>query len=122
MALYYEPLPATMFDASAGDDLMGMGASTPDLTIWLAYWTWTDAADDAKVAALAAKQYTTCDGIAAKLGTKHPLIYANYANALQNPYQTFQGGAVAKLKAAAAKYDPQGVFQNLVPGGFKIPA
>jgi hypothetical protein len=111
-----------MFKASAGNDLMGMGASTPDLTIWLALWQWTDPADDAKVAALAAQQYKTADGIASNLGTKHPFLYANYANALQNPYQTFQGDAVSKLKAASTKYDPQGIFQTLLPGGYKIPA
>jgi hypothetical protein len=27
---------------------------------------------------------------------------------------------VEKMKAAAKKYDPFGVFQKLVPGGFKI--
>jgi hypothetical protein len=27
---------------------------------------------------------------------------------------------VEKMKAAAKKYDPSGVFQKLVPGGFKI--
>lgn len=101
---------------------MGMGASTPDLTIWLALWQWTDPADDATVAALAAQQYKNCDGIAANLGTKNAFLYSNYANALQKPYQTFQGGAVSKLQAASSKYDPQGVFQKLVPGGYKIPS
>jgi len=27
---------------------------------------------------------------------------------------------VKKMKAAAKKFDPSGVFQKLVPGGFKI--
>jgi hypothetical protein len=120
VALYYEPLPASLFKASAGNNLMGMGSSTPDLTIWLALWQWTDPADDANVQALAAEQVATAENITANLGTKHTFLYANYANALQTPYQTFQGGADAKLAAASAKYDPQGVFQKLVSGGFKI--
>ena len=28
--------------------------------------------------------------------------------------------SVARLRAASRKYDPQGVFQTLCPGGFKL--
>lgn len=38
LALYYETLPVSMFDAAEarGPNLMGMGSSTPQVTIWLA--------------------------------------------------------------------------------------
>lgn len=47
-------------------------------------------------------------------------IYLNYADISQNVYNSWGAGNVAKLKAASRKYDPTGVFQKLVPGGYKI--
>lgn len=47
--------------------------------------------------------------------------YLNYAHRSQEVIATFGADAVAKLKAASAKYDPQGVFQKLRSSGFKIP-
>ena len=34
--------------------------------------------------------------------------------------KSYGAGNVAKIRAAAAKYDPKQVFQARVPGGFKI--
>jgi hypothetical protein len=49
--------------------------------------------------------------------TTHTL---DYADITQDPLASYGAENVKKMKAAAKKYDPQGVFQNLVPGGFKI--
>lgn len=38
----------------------------------------------------------------------------------QNPLRSFGQENVAKMAAAAAKHDPDGIFQIRVPGGFKI--
>lgn len=38
----------------------------------------------------------------------------------QDPLASYGPESVKKMKAAAKKYDPFGVFQKLVPGGFKI--
>ncbi|KAK8005498.1 hypothetical protein PG990_011535 [Apiospora arundinis] len=47
-------------------------------------------------------------------------VYANYAEKSQSPYKRWGADSVAKLQAASRKYDPEGVFQNRVPGGFKV--
>lgn len=47
-------------------------------------------------------------------------VYANYADASQDPLGSYGAANVALMKAAAAKYDQEGVFQRRVPGGFKI--
>jgi len=44
----------------------------------------------------------------------------NYADNTQDPLASYGSASVKKMKAAAKKYDPSGVFQKLVPGGFKI--
>ncbi|KAH8669010.1 hypothetical protein BX600DRAFT_266336 [Xylariales sp. PMI_506] len=46
--------------------------------------------------------------------------YLNYCDGSQDPLGTYGAENIKKMKAAAAKYDPTGVFQHRVPGGFKI--
>ncbi|KAI1120034.1 hypothetical protein F5Y10DRAFT_290424 [Nemania abortiva] len=49
-----------------------------------------------------------------------PWIYMNYADRSQKVLQSYGADNVKKMKEVAAKYDPDGVFQNLCPGGFKL--
>jgi len=46
--------------------------------------------------------------------------YLNYADSYQDPLGSYGSENVEKIRAAARKFDPQGVFQTKVPGGFKI--
>ncbi|KAI4957054.1 hypothetical protein J4E86_005526 [Alternaria arbusti] len=46
--------------------------------------------------------------------------YLNYADAYQDPLGSYGSANVAKIRAAAKKYDPRGMFQTQAPGGFKI--
>lgn len=46
--------------------------------------------------------------------------YLNYCEGTQDPFATYGADNIRKMKDAAAKYDPTGVFQTRVPGGFKI--
>lgn len=46
--------------------------------------------------------------------------YGNYCDGSQNPFATYGEENIRRMKAAAAKYDPEGVFQKRVPGGFKL--
>lgn len=46
--------------------------------------------------------------------------YINYAFQDQDPLGGYGKAALGKIEAAAAKYDPGRVFQDLVPGGFKL--
>lgn len=57
---------------------------------------------------------------ATSIGANHEYIYLDYADEVQDPLASYGPGNVAKMRAAAVKYDPTGVFQNMMPGGFKI--
>ncbi|ETS73329.1 hypothetical protein PFICI_14934 [Pestalotiopsis fici W106-1] len=46
--------------------------------------------------------------------------YLNYCDGSQDPLASAGAENIRKMKAAAARYDPNGVFQSRVPGGFKI--
>ncbi|KAI3321032.1 FAD-binding domain-containing protein [Xylariaceae sp. AK1471] len=47
-------------------------------------------------------------------------IYLNYADSDQDPLGTYSASNIKLMKDVAAKYDPTGVFQTRVPGGYKI--
>jgi hypothetical protein len=47
-------------------------------------------------------------------------LYLNYCDGSQDPFQTYGEGSIRKMREAMAKYDPSGVFQTRVPGGFKL--
>ncbi|KAJ8121487.1 hypothetical protein ONZ43_g2069 [Nemania bipapillata] len=47
--------------------------------------------------------------------------YLNYASRDQDPIASYGQESIERIRAAAAKYDPQGVFQKLRMSGFKIP-
>ncbi|XDG05870.1 hypothetical protein ABKA04_005485 [Annulohypoxylon sp. FPYF3050] len=51
-----------------------------------------------------------------------PWLYMNYASPDQEVLQSYGPENVRKMKEAAIKYDPRGVFQRLCLGGFKIAA
>jgi FAD/FMN-containing dehydrogenase len=61
------------------------------------------------------------EAYAESLGLKREWKYLNYAHGSQDAIATFGDEAINKLRAASAKYDPDGVFQNLRASGFKIP-
>lgn len=56
-----------------------------------------------------------------KVGAANDWIYLNYAIRIQDVLGSYGPENVAKLRAASHKYDPDQVFQRLVPGGYKIP-
>lgn len=47
--------------------------------------------------------------------------YMNYADASQNVLASYGEENVRKMLKVSRKYDPEGIFQKRVPGGFKLP-
>ncbi|KAK4234829.1 6-hydroxy-D-nicotine oxidase [Achaetomium macrosporum] len=46
--------------------------------------------------------------------------YLNYADKSQDPLASYGEANLELMREVAAKYDPDGVFQRLCPGGFKL--
>jgi hypothetical protein len=46
--------------------------------------------------------------------------YLNYADTSQRPLSSYGAANLKFLSEVAAKFDPKGVFQRKVPGGFKV--
>lgn len=50
----------------------------------------------------------------------HPFQYLNYAAPFQDPLASYGVKNLQRLREVSKKYDPDQVFQRLVPGGFKL--
>jgi hypothetical protein len=82
--------------------------------------TWGDEADDEIINNSVTDLFTKFDAFAASHNGLNPYIYLNYAYETQKPIQSYGATNVEKLQTASKTYDPFGVFQELVPGGFKL--
>jgi hypothetical protein len=88
--------------------------------VFLLYITWQDTADDAVFNAAGRACVADIKAAGNKLGVNVPFIYMNYADKPQDVLSGYGTNNLRKMAAASRKYDPNGVFQNLVPGGWKI--
>ncbi|OJZ85873.1 hypothetical protein ASPFODRAFT_207717 [Aspergillus luchuensis CBS 106.47] len=53
-------------------------------------------------------------------GAYNDYVDVNHAAAWQDPIASYSSDNIAFLKRTAEQYDPEAVFQNLMPGGFKL--
>ncbi|KAK6443510.1 hypothetical protein LTR95_000337 [Oleoguttula sp. CCFEE 5521] len=121
-SLSYQPEPTIITSKAAtdGGNSLGLDVSDGNLVNVLLTATWNNTADDARVNAAAKALFSQAGASAKKLGVTNPYLYLNYAAPWQDPIAGYGAANVAALKAASAKYDPSGVFQKQVPGGFKL--
>jgi hypothetical protein len=81
---------------------------------------WTNPADDTAVINAVLNMFTQANAYATSNGKLNRFIYLNYAYKTQKPISGYGDANVQKLEAISKKYDPAGIFQNRVPGGFKL--
>ncbi|KAL4940954.1 hypothetical protein BDV06DRAFT_195504 [Aspergillus oleicola] len=83
-------------------------------------YSWDNSADDALFQRLCEEALAELDEYAKKIGKYNPYIYLNYADVTQNPLAGYGEENVEFIRDVARRYDPKGVFQTQVPGGFKV--
>lgn len=80
--------------------------------------TWEDQNDTPALEAAGKKLICEIDEAAQEEKMQTGYIYLNYAHSGQN---VFGDGERKKwLQGVSMKYDPDGIFQRCVPGGFKL--
>ncbi|CAO1606145.1 hypothetical protein XANCAGTX0491_009645 [Xanthoria calcicola] len=80
--------------------------------------TWKASEDTAAVETAAMKLIDGIDREARAADMHTGYIYLNYAHVGQNVFG--EGQRKERLREISRKYDPEGVFQRAVPGGFKL--
>jgi FAD/FMN-containing dehydrogenase len=91
----------------------------PILVVWLLS-RWDDAQYDDVMTDARAQLVDSIVEVAKRRGTLSPFVYVNYAAPEQDPLCGYGSENAAFLREVAEEYDPTGVFQKLMPGGFKI--
>lgn len=123
ISLSIQPLAKSWFAASrkAGGDAIDMDPSAGSLIVLNLVVQWKNASDDKKIATWSKDVLAKLSKEAKKVGLHSDFIYLNDAQEGAKPFPTYGGGkSRAKLLAIRKKYDANGVFQSLMPGGFKL--
>jgi hypothetical protein len=103
-----------------GTNLFGLTAGKTDYAMMLMTAAYNNEADDEKVRGAILDIVQAQRGLLRRGGYLIDFIYTNYADGSQGVYKSWGANNVAKMQAASKKYDPQGIFQTRVPGGFKV--
>ncbi|KAK7999745.1 hypothetical protein PG990_012345 [Apiospora arundinis] len=121
-SLSLQPQPSIMFKASAeaGDNSLGLDESDGNLFNVLLTATWADKKDDPLVVSQTRRMFEQFEAKAERLGVTNPYLYLNYAASWQDPINGYGAESKEFLQKVSSKYDPEGLFQKNVPGGFKL--
>ena len=120
--LTWEPIPAaiTAKTASLGGNSLGLDPSAGPLVLCVVSVSWSLASDDARIIAATKDLFAKIDKAATAAGLFNRFKYLNYATSWQDPIGGYGPENKARLRAVSRKYDPAGLFQKAVPGGFKL--
>ncbi|KAL4961389.1 FAD-binding oxidoreductase [Aspergillus stella-maris] len=120
---FLQPFPL-MFGDTRKDpkngNVLGLDQWQEDHLVLLLFLDWDNAADDTFFHDLG---YDIIDNFKAynrEVGADSDYIYMNYAARKQHVLRGYGAENLAFLRQVAKEYDPTGVFQSQVPGGFKV--
>lgn len=103
-----------------GGNSLGLDPKDGDFLLVQPSVGWSSPADDAVFTAVIESILEKGIAAAREAGLYREYIDLTHAVPSQDPLASYGADNLARLRATAKKYDPQGVFQKLVPGGFKL--
>lgn len=120
----FHPLTKTLLESSerAGGNAMNIPPSDGPLFIVLINPVWKQAEDDERIFAEVGKFVAELRLLASEKGLLHRYIFTNYGYSKDDVVAGYGEESVSRLRETSKKYDPEGVFQRSVPGGFKLSA
>ena len=118
----FQVLPPAVTSKSKrlGGSSLGLDSSDGPLVLCLVTLTWSSSVDDATVSGVGRRIIGQIDHASKSRGLFNPFKYLNYADVDQDPISGYGPDVVAHLKAVSTKYDPLGLFQRAMTGGFKV--
>ncbi|KAI1657938.1 hypothetical protein F4813DRAFT_64641 [Daldinia decipiens] len=120
--LGFHPLTKSLLEnsAKAGGNAMAIPSSDGPLFVVLINPTWKLAEDDNRIFVAVQDFITELRRLASEKESLHRYIFTNYAYKEDDVLAGYGPEGFSKLKEASEKYDPEGVFQQGTPGGFKL--
>jgi hypothetical protein len=121
-SLGFFPLTKALLKSSktAGGNAMNIDPEDGPLFIILLNPTWDSPEDDARVQDGVKELVATYKRVAGERGALHRYIFTNDAEKDEDVFRGYDEESRDSLKKVSEKYDPQGIFQTGVPGGFKL--
>ncbi|KAM0714147.1 hypothetical protein Q7P37_010296 [Cladosporium fusiforme] len=118
----YVPLPSVLVKQSLmrGGDVMGLDRDPKDHISVFFSPRWKDDRHDRRMYTSAETWYSQVASIARGFGKHGEFLYHNFAGGFQDPLGTYGQSNVRFMRSVAEKYDPKGLFQTQMPGGFKL--
>ena len=81
---------------------------------------WTNETYDDEIDNAIQHWYADVIQLTHAFGMDNQYVNFNFAGKFQNPLASYGAENLDFMRQVAAKYDPEHVFQQLVPGGFKL--
>lgn len=81
---------------------------------------WQDAQYDGVIYQAAQRWVTSVQDYTTVFGLGHPFEFLNNAAPFQDPLGSYGAENLQFMQDVAKKYDPDEIFQTLMPGGFKL--
>lgn len=105
--------------AELGGNVLGLDPREPLVTILLLTY-WKRREDDEQIMGVLRGALEAIEKDADARGQRVPYTYLNYASDFQDPFSSYGEENKKFLQEVSRKYDPEGLFQKNVPGGFKL--
>ena len=118
----YQPIPRVFTEHSLerGGNVLGLDR-VKDNSILLSFILhWVDPTKDEAARKVSDEVLSAVTAYTKEAGGFRPFQYLNYAYESQDPIGSYGEENVKYLQRVSKKYDPQQVFQKLVPGGWKL--
>ncbi|KAI0890522.1 FAD-binding domain-containing protein [Annulohypoxylon maeteangense] len=121
--MVFQPLLAswTQHSVDQGSNIFGLEHVTEDCVVLVIAVEVATSELSKKVSEPATRtMFSKVESYATLLDKNVGFLYLNYCDGSQDPLKSYGEENIKRMKEASAKYDPAGVFQERVPGGFKI--
>ncbi|KAL8723704.1 MAG: hypothetical protein Q9181_007213 [Wetmoreana brouardii] len=125
ISFVYQPLTVDLLKASraSGGDAIDLDPADGPIMAMIVNAAWSNAADDSYVNQWAANLTSAIDSKSQAAGYYYPFIFLNDAQGDQKVLAKYgKGASLPRLKTIAQRFDPDGVFQKLDGGAFKVSA
>ncbi|KAF4486980.1 Bifunctional solanapyrone synthase [Colletotrichum fructicola Nara gc5] len=104
-----------------GGNMLGLENMAGNAVMWTAaVFVKTNEADFAIAEQRLNEMSSFMNDFAESIGGAEDLVYLNYASSRQDSLGSYGAKSLEYMRKVAEKYDPEGIFQTRVPGGFKL--
>ncbi|KAI4861342.1 FAD binding domain protein [Hypoxylon rubiginosum] len=123
VGLSMQPVTKSHLQAArdAGGDAIDLDPNDGDFIAFNLVVEYTNEQDDAAVTAFNTAALHALNTASKAANIYYPFQFLNDAGAGEQVFSLYgKGKSLARMKSIRSAYDPDGIFQDLMPGGFKI--